>query len=728
MTYKYTTGQTQTLSSIYTYTANVVSYDSVNKIAYLNTPVNISLGYNNVLGKISSQYNFIGTKITNVSQAVKSNTSLPALSTDENGNFVGVFNVPSTTFQTGTKVFRVDNRTVASDPTTSTCYAEATFTASGLSAQTNQANFSPSIDSSSMKFTSVSQTPKTLIKTITTYTPYDPIAQSFIIDPTNFPNGVFLKSIKVFFATKPASNIPVTISIIPTVNGYPNGNALDYSTVTLSADQILTSLSPHFLDPLTYTEFVFKAPVYIQAGVLYAFVLKANSPDYTVYLAEQNSVAIPSTAKPTPTSVNPTAPTKVGAAPYVGALFESQNSITWSADQTKDLMFVIDQCVFDISQTPQINFTLPQGLPFRKLGLDDIQHKIDANTVSNVMGNFTQNMRSDAFNLTTTDFIPTSTSIGYQYTATLANGNVPDGPYGVSPGKYGCPTPTNIQLNDGQGERVLLSTSNSSFTLSALLTSSDKNVSPIISDDGISVFNLRYMINDMGIQNNVIALANTGYAYNVNAFSVTVSSPDIGTDTAILSANLTSNGAISTVYSVYPGSGYLTTPTVTITGANTLNPAYYPASIIISGETSAQGGNSYAKYFTKKVVLTAGNDSGDLRVFYTAYKPVGTGVYVYYKILSSNDSQSFDSGNWQLMTQTTGTVYSSSQSDLIEFECAPGVNGKPYNAISYTNSNGVIYTSFIQFAIKIVLASNDNTNVPFLTDIRALALPSGTGI
>jgi len=27
-----------------------------------------------------------------------------------------------------------------------------------------------------------------------------------------------------------------------------------------------------------------------------------------------------------------------------------------------------------------------------------------------------------------------------------------------------------------------------------------------------------------------------------------------------------------------------------------------------------------------------------------------------------------------------------------------------------------------------VLATNDNTTVPFLTDIRALALPPGTGI
>ena len=716
MSYNYSTGQTQTLSNIYNFTANVVSYDSVNKIAYLDSPVNISLGYNNVLGKVTSQYNFIGTKITNVSQAVASNTFLPGLSTDENGNFVGVLNVPSTTFQTGTKVFRVDNRVNPTDPTSATSFAEATFTASGLSVQSNQSNFSPSVDSSSMKFTSVSQTPKTLIKTITTYTPYDPIAQSFIIDALNYPNGVFLNSIKVFFQSKPASNIPVTLSIVPTVNGYPNGNALDYSTVKLDASEInISSTAPSVSNTSAYTSFTFKAPVYIQSGVLYAFILKANSPDYNVWLAQQNSIA-------NNVTVGGVA-TKIGAAPYVGSLFESQNSITWTADQTKDLMFTIDQCVFDTTAQPTINFNLIQGLPFRKMGRDDIQHKIDSNIVTNVIGNFTHNMRSDAYNITTTDFIPNSSSIDYTYTATLNNGNIQDGPYSISPGKFGCPNPTNIDLDDGKGERVLLSSSNSAFAVSATLKSSDKNISPIISDDGISLFNLRYMINNMGLQNNVISLANTGYGYNVNSFSITVSSPDVGNDNATIGATLDNNGSISSIYTTYPGSGYLTTPKILAVGSNT-----YPAIINVSGETNSSGGNSYAKYFTKKVVLTAGSDSGDIRVFYTAYKPVGTGVYVYYKILSSNDSQPFESGNWQLMTQINGISYSSNKSDFIEFECAPGTNGKANNNISYTNVNGVTYNSFIQFAIKVVLTTNDNTIVPFLTDVRALALPSGSGV
>lgn len=724
MAYNYSTSSTQTLKSIYTQTANVIAYDVTTNAVTLDTPVDISLGYNSVVGQITSQYSFIGN-VTSVAQAVSSGLGVSKLSTDEGGNFVGIFNVPPSTFQTGTRVFRVDNRTVSTDANTSTCYAEATFTASGLSTSSQQLDFAPSVDSSSSTFTSVAQAPQSLVNTITTYTPYDPIAQSFIVQTSNYPNGVFLKSVKLFFATKPTgTNIPVTLSIVPTLNGVPNGKALSYSTVTLNSSQIVTSSSPHYLDSTTYTEFMFSAPVYIQSGVLYAFIIIANSPDYTLYYAQQNQLAVPSTAKALPSDPNPSNPTKVGAAPYVGSLFESQNSITWTADQTKDLMFVIDQCVFDTTQTPAIQFNVIEGLPFRKLGRNDIQYKLDSKNVSNLYGNFYRDMRSDAYNVTTTDFVPTSTSIIYQYSSTLANGQVPIGPYVITPGKYGSPTPDNIYLNDGHGERLLIANSNSSFSVSATLSSNDPNVSPIISDDGVSLFNVRYMINNMGLGNNVISLVSGGSGYNVNTIQVTTSAPDIGSDYALLSANVVS-GTISDIYVTYSGSGYLTTPSLYITGANTTS-----ANVIVYGETSSHGGNSWAKYFTKKVVMAAGQDSGDLRVYYTAYKPLGTEVYVYYKILSGTDTQKFDDGSWQLMTQVTGTQYSSDRNNLIEYEWAPGVfgSGNANNTISYVSTNGNTYTSFIQFAIKIVMATNDNTQVPFLTDIRAIALPSGTGL
>jgi hypothetical protein len=497
----------------------------------------------------------------------------------------------------------------------------------------------------------------------------------------------------------------------------------------LSSSQVITSSAPHYLDSSTYTEFVFDAPVYIQPGVLYAFMLETSTPDYQVYYAQQNSIAVPSTAKANKTDANPTNTTKIGASPYVGALFESQNSITWTADQTKNLMFVIDNCIFDITKTPSIEFSLPKGLPYRKIGVNDIQYSLNANNMPNLYGNFTiSDTWSDAINLTTTDFTPTETKIDYTYSNILAAGNVPVGPYQVFPGKFGSPTPDNIEFGDGLGQRALLKNINNSVSMFASLSSTNKYVSPMISDDGITMYSIRNVVNNMGIQNNVVSLTNIGAGYNdPTNTSISISSPDVGSDNAILGLTIANNGTsnvVSSVYVTYPGSGYITSPKITISGANTTQ-----ATAVVFGETSPKGGNSFAKYFTKKVVLTPENDSADLRVYYTAYKPLGTRIDVYYKILNRNDTNNFEDMSWQLMTQVSnGNVYSQSKTNLIEFEWAPGTLNKADNFISYTSTNEQKYSSFSQFAIKVVISSSDSTIVPIITDIRALALPSGTGL
>jgi hypothetical protein len=154
------------------------------------------------------------------------------------------------------------------------------------------------------------------------------------------------------------------------------------------------------------------------------------------------------------------------------------------------------------------------------------------------------------------------------------------------------------------------------------------------------------------------------------------------------------------------------------------------ANIIVTGETSSSGGPAIAKYMTKKVVLNAGFDSGDLNVYMTAYRPINTDILVYYKILSRTDTQSFDDGSWQLMTMTNSsdTLYSQTRSNLYEYTFSPGENGVDQGYVSYTSTNGQSYTNFSQFAIKIVLTSTDHTYTPFLTDLRCIALPSNTNL
>lgn len=726
----------RTSSRSQTYTANIVSFTASTCSVTLDRGVNVSLGTNLNIGgnDLTSSYTIDGTE-TSYKLAVQKN-KLDILSTNENGNFTAIFTIPENTFKTGERVFRIDNRTIETDPDTASTYAEGTFTASGLSTKSQSLEFGASVAGAKNTFTQTKYLQNQLISTSTSeqvtslrrIQPWDPIAQSFLIEKSNYPNGLFLDSIHLYFQSKPATSDSITLSIVGTSNGYPNGETLDHSIVTLSPNQIKAISSTnnlHYLNPAAITEFKFPVPVYIQAGVLYAFILKSSSTDYNLYTAAREGTIIPSTAKTNFTDANPTGTQKIGNAPYVAALFESQNGITWTADPTKSLMMVINRCKF-VRGTRDIDFVVPRNLPYRKNASSTISYNVNPDLVINTQGAYPgKNVISCAFNVTTTDFIPNGTSITYAYNATLNSTGQKAGFIPITPGKFGCPTADDIYLSDGLGERVLLKTSRNSFVLSATISSMRSDVlSPIISDDGLSLYNIEWKIDDLGISNNQIIIVDDGAGYDSNA-TVTVSAPDLVGGTQAY-ANVTLFGDnVQSIFVTTAGSGYLNAPTITVNGPNTNT-----AIISTISEFSPRGGNADCKYITKKVVLAPGNDSQDLRVYYTAYKPTGTNIYVFYKLLSSGDSSNFDDNSWQLMTDVgdNKTIVSKNRTDIYEFEAAPGTNGIADNYITYLSANGQTYNSFIQFAIKIVMTAKDKTTIPTITSLRAIALPSGTGL
>ena len=653
--------------------------------------------------------------------------SIGSFTSNENGAFSGIFNIPPNTFHTGERIFRIDNG-VAGNQNTATTYSQASYYAQGLSDTSQSVDFGASPAGAKNTFTQTNQ--QSLTNIVTTYSPWDPVAQTFIISKDNYPNGIFLNSISLFFYSKPTGtdNSPITLSIVGTQNGYPNGQTLDHSIVTLSASQVIVNqTNPQIGDTAgSQTVFTFQAPVYIQPGVLYAFIVQSNSNAYNIWSASRGDTAV--------NFVN----TKIGSAPYVGALFLSQNAQTWTADQNQDLMFVMDQCVFNTSANPTVQFVIPKKLPQRTLVNQSIAYYNNANNLSNTVDAYSNtDILVDAFNFTTTDFIPTTGQIQYSYNATLQNGTITS-TTGINPGKYASSSYDNVYLNDGNGERLLSSNTNTSLSVYAQLSSGDPNISPIISDGGLSTYTINWNINNCQLSNSLITLTNTGSGYLSGGSGVITSS---GTSNITISAPVNSNGTqafavanvvggkITSVYITSGGSGYYTTPTITIA-----DPAGTGANVIVTGETSTQGGPAVAKYVTKKVTLAAGNDSGDLNVYLTAYRPVGTDINVYYKILNRNDTQTFNQSPWQLMTKTqaSGTLYSTSRTNLQELSFAPGpyTSGVDQGYVSYTSTNGQTYTSFSQFAIKIVLTTSDKTNVPYVTSLQAIALPSNvnTGV
>ncbi|MEX0595116.1 MAG: hypothetical protein WD512_01360, partial [Candidatus Paceibacterota bacterium] len=169
-----------------------------------------------------------------------------------------------------------------------------------------------------------------------------------------------------------------------------------------------------------------------------------------------------------------------------------------------------------------------------------------------------------------------------------------------------------------------------------------------------------------------------------------------------------------------PVSYYTQNATITFSGGG----ASVNATGIITSELDPSGGPALSKYIIRKVILNEGFDAGDLRVFLTAYKPIGTELEVYYKVKNSDDPEKFENKPYVKMAQITpSNRYSSSrfnEDDIIEYEYRPSATT---NKITYT-TNQTTFDDFNEFSIKIILLSDNTVNIPIVKDARIIALPS----
>ena len=87
----------------------------------------------------------------------------------------------------------------------------------------------------------------------------------------------------------------------------------------------------------------------------------------------------------------------------------------------------------------------------------------------------------------------------------------------------------------------------------------------------------------------------------------------------------------------------------------------------LAGETLPTGGNTPAKYISKRVVLAEGQDAEDLLVYLSAYKPSNTGITVYTKFLNGDDSSGIENKWWTPLNQNTSSAVVSSRIDRNDF-------------------------------------------------------------
>ena len=595
--------------------------------------------------------------------------SIGRLKTTSAGDVAGVYSIPASTFRIGEKQLRlIDNN--QNDVVSSYTNGETSFFAQGI-VQTVEATILSVTQPTTQRMT---VTDERVVVTNTTKTVltgwYDPLAQTFLVDPSTYPEGLFIQKLRTNFKTKD-SVMPVTLQLRPTVNGVPSSSIIyPGGTVTLTPDKVNISESPSLDVATKYTEFVFDNPIYLQPGE-HSFVFYSNSNKYEVWAAEVGKLDI-------------VANRQISEQPYGGSLFLSQNGSTWTPDQTSDMMFRIYRK--DFSRTPAT-----------------VKFKTVAPS-SNVI--------YDLAHFIAGDLQIANTSIAYAFNSTV------DGT-GASAGFKPVGIGTDYSMNDGYGRRVV-TTSNNSLTLQATMTTINPAISPVIDASRMGVVLVENIINNLPLSNSGIVVSSIGSGY-ANSSDITVTVSGGGGSGATAVANVVAN-TVDAVYITYPGSGYTTSPTITLTPGSGGGSG---AVVSYNGEDKKTGGNSDVRYITRKVVLNDGFDSGDLRVYLTAYKPSLSNINVYYKILSKSDPDEFDNKNYQLMTQLGNENFTSTnEGDYREIMFAPGTTGAANNSVSYT-SGSTGYSTFKTFAIKIVMSGTSTVDVPKVRDVRAIALPAG---
>jgi hypothetical protein len=174
--------------------------------------------------------------------------------------------------------------------------------------------------------------------------------------------------------------------------------------------------------------------------------------------------------------------------------------------------------------------------------------------------------------------------------------------------------------------------------------------------------------------------------------------------------------------------------------------------VLIDSEVGGNGA-AVARHIAKKIDFAKENFAEDVRMFMTAYRPLGTDIKVYVKVHNSLDPEPFDDKAWTPLEYVTSpSTYSSSedQNNFIEYELGlpaasesidiPGVFNATLNSAiiassgvnpnSYIATNDVIkiYSPIFPENYTIAVAKSANTTAITLGSAITSASVTGSGL
>jgi hypothetical protein len=501
------------------------------------------------------------------------------------------------------------------------------------------------------------------------------LAQTFMF--SNRPNGAYATRIDLFFATKDPI-FGVTVQLRECINGQPTQKILPFSSVSLQSSEVYIDET----QPIA-TSFWFESPVYLKPDTEYAIAILpgGDSPNYQIWTGRLGDTLVGTDDI-------------ISKQPDSGVLFLTQNGRTWTEFQEYDLRYNLKCAEFDA--TGNIIF---------------INENADFLNVANTTGQFA--IGELVYGNTSSNVVSSNTNFSS------------DSGFGIF--KY---------YQEGDQSKVVLSPMITKLSAGQTIRGVDSGTTAVITSiDDI-------VIDSSFIKAEFLEPEGSDSTYQIRGYSDTGVS-DVAYHSFQINETI-NNVSPKKIYSfsneqdLFSGSKTNTIKINLATVDPSVSPAFdddrfssYQISNLInndaSGEQSINGGNALSRYITRSVTLEDGQDAEDLNVYLDAYKPRGTNINVYYKILNSSDTEVFAQKEWKLMEQETdSSLFSTPQNfnDLKEYKYVIPTADKTFQfgEVKYTNSSGGTFVGFITFAVKIVNLSSTTSEIPRVKNLRVIAL------
>ena len=290
--------------------------------------------------------------------------------------------------------------------------------------------------------------------TIATIRRVDPLAQTFVVDNTVYPNGVYLSDVDLYFRSVDGGSVPVNVSIRSTEAGFPTLEVVPFSDVSKTPSQVSVSS-----DASVATKFTFPSSVFLQPGE-YSVVVTSNSNAYELYLAELGQNILGSTRK-------------VSKQPHSGVLFKSQNASTWQQNQNQDLTFVLNRCKYTISGTHEAIFHN-----------DPTSMDNNQGAAANGSLNSPNDQNMDVMQLTPQELHIDNTTVAWSVKTTPFGGSLSSSYVGTVPNQ-----------NHEFDTRQVITTTAGSYVTKATLSSTSDHISPIVDAGRLGVITIANQIN-----------------------------------------------------------------------------------------------------------------------------------------------------------------------------------------------------------------------------------------